>query len=402
MRKAAGMSTIRTGAAKLMAPLLLFAVASGCALRLTAGPPIDKVVEVGPARLYISLTEPLPYDLAISLNDHIAVFSAKRPYVSMAIVIQRGGDARLLALHYSWTIQTAIFDHRPTPNGLAYSLSRWDGTQWISTVIWSALGANRPTPFSPLHEGVLDGHETIVPSNDGSYFLYYPTVVGADGYSLIETEVRKYSADGALTWQWRSDRSGAFDPAKARLGGYDYLHTNSITEYDRYLVLSPRDISEVWLVGKDTMKIEHRISKAGGWRFINDPFEGFNFQHHAHIGKDNVLTLYDNGQKGEGEQPVSRAVAYRLDFEKKTATLVFERRAEPPFHRRRFQGSLTRAANADWIIGWGSIGNAECPSTATKMPLLTIIRDDRVVGEVRSDCNWTSYRAWPFDYSTAQ
>ena len=86
---------------------------------------------------------------------------------------------------------------------------------------------------------------------------------------------------------------------------------------------------------------------------VNDPLGGFYGQHYPHILANGDLLLFDNGTK---HQPLeSRAAEYKLDTTKKTATLVWEYRRNPPIYTT-FAGSANRLSNGDTLVVYATSG----------------------------------------------
>jgi hypothetical protein len=109
----------------------------------------------------------------------------------------------------------------------------------------------------------------------------------------------------------------------------------------------------------------------GGWRFVNDPLDGFYLQHCVRQLKNGNLLLFDNGT-GDVDRPV-RAVEYQIDESQHTATLVWEFRSPRRFSHHVVAGSVQRLSNGNTLIGWGGPENAftEKPANIEPMPIFT-------------------------------
>ena len=106
------------------------------------------------------------------------------------------------------------------------------------------------------------------------------------------------------------------------------------------------------------IKVDHTGSivwKLGGvdgdFSFVNDPLDGFSFQHGARELPNGNILLFDNGN---GHNPQhSRAVEYRLDVNAGTATLVWQYVPDPPIFGA-FMGFTQRLANGNTLIDYGA------------------------------------------------
>ena len=274
-------------------------------------------------KIAVRHSETLPFRIAIALNDSAAVISGKPPYSSVVMIVEKDGRITVPAIHQSANANMMVMDHKQVRGLVAYGLSRVVTNNLFPSFVISENDKKALPFFVPTQPAALDGHELIYATRRGN-FLYYVPREYDDGMKLIEVGIKEFSTDGDLLWEWTSSRARKFNAEKAKAHFHDYLHVNSISEFDKYIVISVRDTSEVWLIDRDRKEIAHSIGLADGWTFKDDPRNGFRYQHHAHIDAGGVLTLFDNSGSYDAPFTVegSRAVRYRIDLATKSATLL--------------------------------------------------------------------------------
>ncbi len=348
-------------------------------------------------KITVRHSETLPFRIAIALNDSAAAISGKPPYSSVVMIVEKDGRITVPAIHQSATSNMMVLDHKQVRGLVAYGLSRVVTNNLFPSFVVSENDKKALPFFVPTQPAALDAHELISPTRRGNAFLYYVPREYDDGMKLIEVGIKEFSTDGDLLWEWTSSRARKFNAEKAKAHFHDYLHVNSISEFDKYIVISVRDTSEVWLIDRDRKEIAHSIGLADGWTFKGDPRNGFRYQHHAHIDAGGVLTLFDNSGSYDAPFTVegSRAVRFRISLATKSATLIESIPIYGAVKERSRQGSATFFENGDRLIGWGVAEPASCQGVTEQPLVYSVYRDAKVIAEMQADCGWYSYRALP-------
>jgi hypothetical protein len=138
----------------------------------------------------------------------------------------------------------------------------------------------------------------------------------------------------------------------------DLDHPNSIDfDLDGGIVVSYRSLSAIVKVNQDTRQI---LWQLGGTRneftFVNDPLGAFDGQHSVRVLGNGHLLIFDNGWNHTPQ--MSRAVEYALDTVAKTATMVWQYRANPPVFND-FTGSAQRLANGNTVVAFTRHGTVD-------------------------------------------
>lgn len=139
---------------------------------------------------------------------------------------------------------------------------------------------------------------------------------------------------------------------------YDFDHPNSVVlDASGNYVVSFRNLDAILGIDAHTGDIRWRLGGTkSDFTFVNDPFGGPSGQHHVQLLPDGHLLLFDNGTLHS--PPTTRAVEYALDFQAKTATLVWQYVA-PPELFNQFVGAVTRDTDGDTWLGYGLRGVAQ-------------------------------------------
>lgn len=169
-----------------------------------------------------------------------------------------------------------------------------------------------------------------------------------------ESAVQEFTKAGELIFLWRA--WDHFDIADMEIEDVymHYLrfpHMNAIDiDEDGHILLSSRHLSEVTKINRQTGAMIWRLGGVHNqFTFINDLLDGFSGQHDIRALGNGRYTLFDNGNLHQ--PPVSRAIEYILDIEKKTATLVWEFRDIPDKYSS-WMGNMQRLTNGNTLINW--------------------------------------------------
>ncbi len=175
--------------------------------------------------------------------------------------------------------------------------------------------------------------------------------------------IQEFDRYGRKTFEWKSldhisplEATPDIDLRNKRI---DYIHVNSIAEdADRNFLVSCRNLDQVIKINRATGSIMWRLGGTAASRsdfsIVNDDnsgFHGFSHQHTPIRARNGDLVLFDNGNLRP--VPFSRAVAYRLDEESKTATKTWEY-TSPEMQISTAMGSIQELPNGNLLIGWGS------------------------------------------------
>ena len=222
-------------------------------------------------------------------------------------------------------------------------------------------------------EGVgetADPHDLQI-QDDGSYLLgarvkqsHVDTSAygGSSDASVVNVELQEVTPAGQLAWDWRS-REHVSLGATGRCwpwaidrgpGGYDILHWNSIDRDGGRVIASFRHLDAVYSIRKGSGQIAWKLGGTKTPKRLtvrNDPLRyTLGAQHDARMLADGTLTVFDN--RTELGHPEPRAVRFRIDEQKRTATLV-QSITDPNVTQSSCCGSARRLGNGHWLIGWG-------------------------------------------------
>ena len=180
---------------------------------------------------------------------------------------------------------------------------------------------------------------------------------------VIGAVLQEFDRYGRKTFEWKSldhiSPLEATPDVELTSKRIDYIHVNSIVEdNDRNFLLSCRNIDQVIKIDRVTGEVMWRFGGSAAARsdftFVNDDnsgFRGFSHQHSAIRARNGDLILFDNGNLRP--IPFSRAVAYRLDEQAKSATKTWEY-IPTEMQISPTMGSVQELANGNILIGWGS------------------------------------------------
>ncbi|MEA2368106.1 MAG: hypothetical protein QOH38_824 [Thermoleophilaceae bacterium] len=219
---------------------------------------------------------------------------------------------------------------------------------------------------------------------------------------VLDGEIQQVDRDGHLLWHWSTKKHLAVSESGRWLDvvihknkpiplpdgrpSYDLVHMNSVEPFGSKLVFSARHEDAVYEIDRPSGKVLWKLggrhtSKSLKIRGGLDP-RNFGGNHDARVRDGGrVVTLYDNGSL-RSRPP--RALEFRIDRRKRTATLVRDIRFAPA-RDSICCGSARVLPGGNWVIGWGHI-----PWVTEQRP------DGTPVFELHfADPEWSSYRAVP-------
>ena len=221
-------------------------------------------------------------------------------------------------------------------------------------------------------------HDFQLLPNGNALLLTYPARDGVDlsafggpeKATVLDGEIQEVDPQGRLVWRWNSAdhlalreserwiRRQVAHPTIRKFDGtpvYDLVHLNSIEPAGGRLVFSARFLEAVYAIDRASGGIAWKLGGTHTPRSLTidgDPLAGSEFggQHDARLPDDDLLTIFDNGT-ARARPP--RAVAFRLDLERRRAALVRSVRfAEAP--KSVCCGSARLLPGRNWVVSWGN------------------------------------------------
>lgn len=209
-----------------------------------------------------------------------------------------------------------------------------------------------------------DLHELRILPNGHALIMSYDTEIvdmshivdnGDPNAVVAGLIVQELDQNKNVIFQWRSwDHYLITDATHEILTAHyiDYVHGNAIElDNDGNLIISCRHMDEMTKINRQTGQIIWRMGgKHNQFQFINDPI-GYSHQHAIRRIANGDITLFDNGNYHT--PPFSRAIEYKIDEIRKTATLVWEFRNSSSEYGLAM-GYVQRFSNGNTLIGWGA------------------------------------------------
>ncbi len=279
----------------------------------------------------------------------------------------------------------------PQTNGYYAALLPDGNPMWIHDGVFEehSLNGALVRTYSTVGQP-LDGHELVVLPN-GNHLVASLTPRphtdlsswgGPSDVTITDHVVQEVDPSGQVVWSWDTadhipvsetapywQQSELATPGGGFGNNYDPYHINSIEPDGDGLVLSFRHLDAVFKINGSTGAIEWKLGgtlRPESLAFVNDPVAAqggaFAGQHDARILSDGTLTLFDDGT--DRARP-PRGVAYRLDLNRRRATLV-QQVADPDVFATICCGSArVLAPRGNYVFGWG--GNPDSSPDITEM-----------------------------------
>ncbi len=133
----------------------------------------------------------------------------------------------------------------------------------------------------------------------------------------------------------------------------NYIHINSLDlDDDGNILLSSRHLHEVTKINRQTGEIVWRLGgKGNDFIIVNDPHQGFFFQHEARRLASENITVYDNRTETDPSF-FSLVVEYSLDQTKMEARMAWQY-INTPVTYAGAMGNMQRLPGGNSLIGWG-------------------------------------------------
>ena len=214
----------------------------------------------------------------------------------------------------------------------------------------------RPTNHNDLF--CFDFHDNAVLKN-GNYLVLGYDRVFVKKKILLQPFIQEITVDGKVVKELKIDDALIYlgDHSNKRRIAVDLFHANTIcVDDDENILISNRNLSQVIKVDKNSGKIIWRLGgKSGDFKFLNDRYSGFSYQHAARrISNGNIL-LFDNGRMHTPKQ--TRIAEYKIDEKNKTAELVWEYLEKGIY--AQCMGYVQELKNENRLITWGKIIDSE-------------------------------------------
>jgi hypothetical protein len=200
-----------------------------------------------------------------------------------------------------------------------------------------------------------------------------------------------------VVFQWRTwDHFNITDAIGIDLTAerIDYVHSNALApDRDGNWLVSHRHLCEITKINRTTGEIMWRLGgRNNQFRFVNDfnDSTGFYYQHDIRALDNGNYLLYDNGNLHT--PPFSRAVEYRLDLDRRTATVVWQYREDPDIYGW-FLGAARRLPGGNTFITWGGTYDDSAPTITEVRP------DGSKVFQLSLLDSTLAYRAFRFPWS---
>lgn len=175
------------------------------------------------------------------------------------------------------------------------------------------------------------------------------------GHFLVRQSVSGATEFFWNAWDHFTLADWVFVPANlASLSSIDFDHPNSLAiDRDGNYIVSFAGLGEITRIDASNGQMLWRLGgRHNQFSIVGDPLGGFGFQHDVRVLENGDLLFFDNGLLHN--PPESRALEYRLDLAKMTATLVWQYRHLPAVFNP-FVGSVQRLRNGNTLVGYGAV-----------------------------------------------
>jgi len=216
------------------------------------------------------------------------------------------------------------------------------------------------------HDAVITGNDVWVTSYKTVPNVDLSTYGGAANGSLYDFGVQEYDlASGKLRFTWDAYQhvplSEAYQPPSPKATvPWDAYHGNSVQVIGKsQLLVSMRNTWAIYLVDTDTGDVVWTLGGKNS-SFSMPANAKFEWQHDARLGKNGVLTAFDDnccaivgaGQFGTPGGP-AKGLVLKLDTKAHRARLVHQYLHGADFDVA-FTGSTQLLSNGNVLVGWGS------------------------------------------------
>jgi hypothetical protein len=297
------------------------------------------------------------------------------------------------------------FDFKVQPNGLLSYFSLKDNTEYLMNSHYQVVDK-----YTAGDGYTMDLHDfQLLPNGNALFMIYDAETIdmsrivknGSKNATVTGLIIQEMDPSHNVIFEWRSwDHFSMFDTTVSLTNQQiDLVHGNALAiANDGTLLLSSRNMSEITKINLQIGAIIWRLGgKANQFKFINDPQQQFSYQHDVRQLPNGDITIFDNHGDADPQNKViapSRAVEYKLDESKKTATLVWSFAHNPPLFGM-YMGNVQRLADGNTFISWGAPyeGKGYAYSNITE-----VTPDNHTVWELSFVQQYVSYRAFRFQW----
>ncbi|MCL2582501.1 MAG: arylsulfotransferase family protein [Streptosporangiales bacterium] len=229
-----------------------------------------------------------------------------------------------------------------------------------------------------------DGHEFLITPQGTALILSYTTstanltsIGGPSDQKVINGLVQEVDIKtGKVLFQWNIADHVPYSESEQPLPAsandpWDWFHINAVKlGTDGNLLIDSRDTWTTFDVSRRTGKVNWQLGgkdssfrlQAAPGQSLNDAGKIFAWQHDAEDHGNGVYTIFDNesagtantGQNALTDYPYSRTDTVKVDFAKRTATLV-KSNSQPESQIAPSQGNAQQLADGGQFVGWGSL-----------------------------------------------
>lgn len=302
------------------------------------------------------------------------------------------------------------FDHLFHP--LDLKMQRYHGqrvlTWWQGNVdVGIGFGEDVVMNSSYQHIAVIKGgnglqadlHECVLERNGAALITSYQPISwnlskvgGPVNGEVMDAVVQEVDvATGLVRYQWDSldhvpvtQSEVPYSPGKP----YDYFHVNSIEPYGNDLVVSGRNVSQVYEVSRPTGTILWRLGGKNS-TFAMGPNTHFAWQHDVELHRNGTISIFDD-EGAPDITPPSRGLVLKLDTTDWQATFDAQYLQASPAGAgatANSQGNVDELPDGNRFVGWGSLPfESEFSASGTEILDLRLPPGDN------------SYRAYKVDW----
>jgi hypothetical protein len=382
-----------------------FKVASNMQTTSPAGSAVATTPPASAFPQYLTLPRDIPhYSVTHTVNtsDEGYIFVApfywtKSTLGSYLLILNSSGE---IVYYQSVADDLNAFDFKKQPNGFLSFFDQKDVTYYLLDshykIVDSYQAANGYR--ADLHEFLLlpNGYAFIMSNDVETVDLSNVVPGGKTDASVTGLVIQEMDPSKNVIFEWRSWDHFKFTDSTAGLTGdtIDLIHGNAMDiSSDGNLLLSSRNLSEITKINLQTGDIIWRLGgKANQFNFVNDN-ERFAYQHDIRQLPNGDIMIFDNQGTTENPAP-SRAVEYKVDEKKMTATLVWSYTHEPPIFAT-YMGDVQRMTNGNNFIAWGA--PYEGPGYVIGS-MTEIDSNNNVILEITFDQPYVSYRAFRYQW----
>ncbi len=299
-----------------------------------------------------------------------------------------------LVYYQSMADNFAAFDFKALPGGYLTYFNQKDSTHYLLDSHYQVVGSYQAGLgyTSDLHDflRMTDGYTLLLAYDTITMDMSKVVPGGNPNADVTGLILQEMDPSGNVILNWRSWDYFSFADTTVSLtdAQIDWVHGNGLAlANDGNILLSSRNLSEITKINRQTGAVMWRLGgKANQFKFVNDG--GFSYQHDISELSNGDIMVFDNHGTDQSPTP-SRAVEYKLDEVKMTATRVWEYTHQPPIFTD-YMGLAERMTDGNTFIAWGDdvVTNGYAAGSVTE-----VNPQNQIVFEMTFDRPFVSYRA---------